>query len=119
MQPSRKRKHEDAGEGRAVKVPKREPSTGNSSRSTSRKQSLVDIEVVDLEGVETQKEYEEFKAKQQAEAIRQQNEEEANRPMKLAEFQCIICMDNPTDLTVTHCGMYLFLEDDEGVANLL
>lgn len=63
------------------------------------------IEVVDLQGIEDNEDYETFRAKQQAEAIRKQNEDEANKPVKLAEFQCIICMDNPTNLTVTHCGM--------------
>ncbi len=53
--------------------------------------------------------YEALKAKQQAEMITKQNQEEATKPVKLAEFQCIICMDNPTDLTVTFCGMYSFI----------
>lgn len=104
MVSSKKRKAEDVGEGRATKATKRP--TSSRSATSSRKQSLGDVEVVDLEDVDSAKEYEEFEAKQQAEAIRQQNEEEANKPVKLAEFQCIICMDNPTDLTVTHCGMF-------------
>lgn len=29
--------------------------------------------------------------------------------VKLGNFQCVICMDDCTDLTVTHCGMSLFL----------
>jgi hypothetical protein len=44
--------------------------------------------------------------KEQAELIKAQNEAEANKPVRLAAFECIICMSNPTDLTVTHCGMY-------------
>jgi hypothetical protein len=71
--------------------------------------------VVDLSNVEDEAQYEAMKKKEQEEAIRKQNEEEANRPVKLAEFQCIICMDNPTDLTVTHCGMYplfIFVSQD-------
>lgn len=50
--------------------------------------------------------YEAMRAKEQAELIKAQNEAEANKPVKLAAFECIICMSNPTDLTVTHCGMY-------------
>jgi len=107
MASDKKRKAEGAGEGRATKAARR--TTSSRSTPSSRKQSLGDVEVVDLEGVDSAREYEEFKAKQQAEAIRQQNEEEANKPVKLAEFQCIICMDNPTDLTVTHCGMFSLL----------
>ena len=63
--------------------------------------------MVDLVDIDDDEKYEDFKAKQQAELIKQQQLDEANKPAKLAEFQCIICMDNPTDLTVTHCGMYL------------
>lgn len=33
-----------------------------------------------------------------------QKEEEDNR-IRLAKFECIICMDNASNLTVTHCGM--------------
>jgi hypothetical protein len=68
------------------------------------------IHVVDLLDIEDEVQYEAMKAKKQAELIKKQNEEEANRPVKLAEFQCIICMDNPTDLTVTHCG-HLFCSE--------
>ena len=70
----------------------------------SPKARKASVEVVDLEDIEEKEEYEQFKARQQAETIKRQNEEEANKPVKLAEFQCIICMDQPTDLTVTHCG---------------
>jgi hypothetical protein len=28
--------------------------------------------------------------------------------IKLGKFQCVICMDDCTDLTVTHCGMFTF-----------
>ena len=79
-----------------------------SSQSTpSRKQKIEQADVVDLVGIEDEEQYADFKAKQQAEAIKQQQQDEANKPVKLAEFQCIICMDNPTDLTVTHCGMFI------------
>lgn len=29
--------------------------------------------------------------------------------VKLGAFQCVICMDDVTDLTVTHCGMSFVL----------
>jgi hypothetical protein len=29
--------------------------------------------------------------------------------VKLSAFQCVICMDNVTTLTVTHCGRVIFL----------
>lgn len=68
---------------------------------------MGDVQVVDLAEVEDKSQYQELAAKQQAELIKKQNEEESMRPVKLAEFQCVICMDNPTDLSVTHCGMFL------------
>jgi len=67
---------------------------------------MVKVPMVDLVDVEDAAQYEAMKAKAQADMIRKQNEDEANKPVKLAAFNCIICMDNPTDLTVTHCGMY-------------
>lgn len=104
--PPRKRKADEFGESSAPK-PKRAP-TRRSTRTPAPRSSQDNVEVVDLEKVEGKEEYEDFQAKQQAEAIRKQNLDESNRPVKLAEFQCIICMDNPTDLTVTHCGMYVY-----------
>ncbi|KUJ09928.1 uncharacterized protein LY89DRAFT_266410 [Mollisia scopiformis] len=95
--PSRKRKAETPGEGRP----------GKSGRTTV---ATDDVECVDLIDVEGQKAYEELKAREQAEAIKAQYQAEATKPMKLAEFKCIICMDDPTDLTVTHCG-HLFCSE--------
>jgi len=86
---SKKRKRSATPRGLSAKAPKAE-----------------NPDVVDLVGVEDDSQYADFRAKQQAELIKQQREDEANRPVKLAEFQCIICMDNPTDLIVTHCGMF-------------
>ena len=71
-------------------------------------QKSEDADVIDLVDIEDGLQYQDFQAKQQAEAIKQQNLDEATRPVKLAEFQCIICMDNPTDLTVTHCGRSIY-----------
>lgn len=60
--------------------------------------------------VEDKKDYDERMAKEQAEMIKRQNQEAATKSVKLAEFQCIICMDQPTDLTVTYCG-HLFCSE--------
>ncbi|POS86672.1 hypothetical protein EPUL_002271 [Erysiphe pulchra] len=72
--------------------------------------SAGEIDVVDLRNVETMAQWEEKKAKDTAEAIKAYNYREANKPFKLSEFQCIICMDSPTDLTITHCG-HLFCSE--------
>ncbi|RKF60599.1 putative slx8 protein [Erysiphe neolycopersici] len=84
-----------------------------SSRDTSNIQSNLsaeEIDVVDLRDVETMTQWEEKKAKDTAEALKAHNHREANKPFKLSEFQCIICMDSPTDLTITHCG-HLFCSE--------
>lgn len=64
------------------------------------------VEEVDLVEIDNDRKLEEFRMKQQAELIKQQNREKADKPLKLSDFQCVICLDSPTDLTVTHCGKY-------------
>ena len=103
MAPHKKRKADGSGESSTPKNSRRSARTGTPRSSQDA------VEIVDLEKVEGKKDYDDFQAKQQAEATRKQNVDESNKPVKLAEFQCIICMDNPTDLTVTHCGMYSYL----------
>jgi len=98
----RKRKERSSGSNsqeRPTKLAKLPHKQSNSSKPKEE-----DAELIDLVDIEDGMQYKDFQAKQQAEAIKQQNLDEATRPVKLAEFQCIICMDNPTDLTVTHCG---------------
>ncbi|KAE8442000.1 hypothetical protein EG329_003936 [Mollisiaceae sp. DMI_Dod_QoI] len=96
---SRKRRAESAGEGRPSK-----------SSKTILPPDPDDVPFVDLVGVENEQDYEELKAREQAEAVKALNQAEATKPVKLAEFKCIICMDDPTDLTVTHCG-HLFCSE--------
>jgi len=78
--------------------------------SSSTEADLENVQLVDLSGVDDSTQYEQLRAKEQAESIKQQALAQANKPVKLAEFQCIICMDNPTDLTITHCG-HLFCSE--------
>ncbi|KAK0123632.1 SUMO-targeted ubiquitin ligase complex subunit slx8 [Cadophora gregata] len=106
---SRKRKAPSPGVGRSSKVAK-----GGSSRTAhptsavgTKKDEMSEVPTIDLVDVEDKKDYDERMAKEQAEMIKRQNQEAATKSVKLAEFQCIICMDQPTDLTVTYCGMYL------------
>lgn len=40
------------------------------------------------------------------EMLHQRQKEKAER-VKLGSFQCAICMDYTTTLTVTHCGMFI------------
>ncbi|ATZ53007.1 hypothetical protein BCIN_08g06210 [Botrytis cinerea B05.10] len=97
---------------------RRKPSAGISKSASAKRRKLSpsatqpeeDVEVVDLAENSNLEEYEAAKAKRQEDLIKQQNQDEATKPVKLVEFQCIICMDNPTDLTVTHCG-HLFCSE--------
>lgn len=113
MPPSRKRKAGTSVEGRATKVrlttstPRRRATPKISRTTPAQKHDISEAEVVDLVDLDPDTKYEDFKKAEQERMIKQQQQEEANRPVKLAEFQCIVCMDNPTDLTVTHCGMFV------------
>lgn len=111
---TRKRKaEEDAAVGEQQRIPKaprlgqgqRRPKSKPASKAAS-KPEVEEAEVVDLVDLDDDTKYEDFANKRQEELIKQQNKDESSRPVKLAEFQCIVCMDNPTDLTVTHCGKY-------------
>ncbi|CZT52073.1 uncharacterized protein RSE6_13318 [Rhynchosporium secalis] len=106
---TRKRKATEPGRGRSRKVTK---SASKTSRPTSAAGTRAKSEVhtIDLVDIDDKAEYEERMAKEQAETIKKQNQAAATRSVKLAEFQCIICMDNPTDLTVTFCG-HLFCSE--------
>lgn len=102
---------------RAISPKRRKPTTGSRSASAKRRKLSPqemkpedDVEVVDLAENANLQEYEAAKAKRQEDLIKQQNQDEATKPVKLVDFQCIICMDNPTDLTVTHCG-HLFCSE--------
>ncbi|KAJ8069454.1 hypothetical protein OCU04_003108 [Sclerotinia nivalis] len=102
---------------RAKSPKRRKPTAGSRSTSAKRRKLLPqeikpeeDVEVVDLAENANLQEYEAAKAKRQEDLTKQQNQDEATKPVKLVDFQCIICMDNPTDLTVTHCG-HLFCSE--------
>ena len=43
--------------------------------------------------------------KQREDAVKSQTKPE-EQPTTFNTFTCVICMDNPTDLTATACGMF-------------
>jgi hypothetical protein len=98
--------HADEGQNRLRKVARTTASPSRNRPSVPPKEE-ADVEVVDLADVENDEQYQDLQAKRAAELSKKQALDEATRPVKLAQFNCIICMDQPTDLTVTHCGMYL------------
>ncbi|CCU76416.1 hypothetical protein BGHDH14_bgh05326 [Blumeria hordei DH14] len=70
-----------------------------------------EIDTVDLRNIETELQWEEKKKRDAAEIMaKEQSQENKPKLVKLSDFQCIICMDSPTDLTVTHCG-HLFCSE--------
>jgi hypothetical protein len=103
--PKRKRDVAGTSDSRPTKVARTTISPSRSRASVPPKKE-ADVEVVDLAEVESEEQYKDLQAKQAAELSKKQALDEATRPVKLAQFNCIICMDQPTDLTVTHCGMY-------------
>lgn len=112
MAPNRRKRRADspkvtagpAKRGRLSKTPVK------SSRSTPSRKPKSEDDVVDLVDINDEEDYKDFRAKQQADAIKQQQKEESSRPVKLADVECIICMDRMTDLTVTHCGKLYLLD---------
>lgn len=48
---------------------------------------------------------------QQRMATIKAQKEQANKPVKLSTLQCIICMENMKDLTATHCGTSIPLDN--------
>lgn len=111
MTASQIKKRKTSGEASEVPTKRRKESlTPKKHRASSETSSSQldnnNIEELDLVAIDDDAKYADFRSKQQADLIKQQQEEAANKPVKLAAFQCIICLDNPTDLTVTHCGIY-------------
>jgi hypothetical protein len=65
------------------------------------------VEELDLIDVDDDTTYAEIMKKRQEDLIRQQRQAELDKPLKLATTQCVICLDQPEDLVVTHCGTSL------------
>lgn len=61
------------------------------------------IEAIDL--TEEATPLKETLQKQREDQIKAQRED-AGKPLLLTKMTCVVCMDTPTDLTATKCGMY-------------
>lgn len=78
--------------------------------STMRRDSVFELsddekDVLDQSGpVDMVNESDRLQRQQQEDLIKQQQMRERNKPIRLADFSCIICMDSPTNLTITGCG---------------
>jgi len=86
---------------RTTPTPRKDPKPKEENATQSH--SSEEIEQVDLVDVDDVK-YADYRSSQQAALLKQQEEDEATKSSKLSNFTCIICLDNPTDLSVTACG---------------
>ena len=62
------------------------------------------IEEVDLRDVDSESDLARVLERQRAATVRQQ-QENAEKPTKLAKITCVVCMDEMTNMTATHCGV--------------
>ena len=62
-----------------------------------------EIEEVDLRDVEDESGLFKVLEQQRADAIKSQKEQ-SKKPLRFSTQQCVVCMENMTDITSTHCG---------------
>lgn len=97
--------------GSGARTPKRRKDSGARAVGArdDQKEGKPDdkVEELDLVDVEDDTSYAEVMRKRQEDLIKQQRQAELDKPLKLATTQCVICLDQPEDLVVTHCGMFL------------
>jgi len=110
QQPSRKRRRmsrESAARIRQTIIDEAEASGSGSSSSSSNatgESVIMPIEIEDVENVSEDSKLGSTLQKQRADQILSQQEIPNGRSLRLGEITCVICMDNPTDLTATSCG---------------
>lgn len=96
---SRKTKRESPTPGPSAKRVRRNDGTAAQQEAASPPATVEEIDLSD----ESQK-VQDVLQKQREEAVKAQTQPE-ERPTTFTTFNCIICMDTPTDLTATACGM--------------
>lgn len=99
--PPQRRKRQSVTPGpSSAKRQKREDGTA-ARREASEEPKIEEVDLtVEKESVQ------EILQKQREDAVKSQTKPE-ERPTTFNTFNCVICMDMPTDLTATACGMYL------------
>ena len=127
QEPSRKRRRLNSG----PPSPRRHTSTNQPSQtrrepdnfvtidSPSREEPSEILDLTEVEGTNALHKVQEEQRERHVALQEQQNqllkesvqaqEPENKGPFKLGQVQCVICMDNMTDMTATHCGQYSFL----------
>jgi len=107
VEPTRKRRRLDTGNGPSIESLLQSPPRG-----------LRAIDEVDLTKVDDDAGFQKLqeeqqtrhdeqlqkqKEQQQAESIRSLHEQ-SEKPIRLSDLQCVVCMDNMTNITATYCG---------------
>ena len=80
------------------------PSISQSSGAESRKTQSQVIEIEDIIEVDDGDALGQTLQKQRQEQVAAQDDR-GDKPAKLSTLSCVICMESPTDLTATSCGM--------------
>jgi hypothetical protein len=94
--PPQRRKRESPDSGPSSKRQKREDGT-----TSKREHGMLKVDDVDL--TEERQPVQDVLQKQREDAIKAQTKPE-EKPTTFNNFNCVICMDMPTDLTATACG---------------
>lgn len=91
---------------------KRRKTAADGKMEKSIKHEDPDIEEVDLRDVDDDDGLSKALQKQQESVIKAQRDAECGKPTKLSGLQCVVCLDNVTDMTATQCGEYLSYDHD-------
>ena len=73
----------------------------------------TEIEEVDLRDVESDTDLARVLERQRVASVKAQ-QEEADKPTKLANVTCVVCMEELTNITATHCGKPPSSEENHG-----
>jgi hypothetical protein len=97
---AKRRRESGSNEEGSRSSKRRKSNTGQASSADTQ----AEVETLDLVDINDDRSYHSAKEAAAAAALAAQRADEASKPIKLSAFQCVICLDQPTDLTVTHCG---------------
>jgi hypothetical protein len=80
--------------------------TGKATPNANARETNTPAEIEAIDLTEDANPLKDALQRQREDQIKAQRED-AGKPLMLTKMQCVICMDTPTDLTATNCGMLL------------
>lgn len=89
-----------------LKRPHSETKMPTASSPASKKAKTEPVDVVDMINIGDDDDFQKIMHEQMIKTQR----EEGNAPRKIADFKCVICLDDPENLSATPCG-HLFCND--------